>query len=135
LEELSCHTCTLTSLPTLPSNLRKLNCLGNPLLTLPELPSTLEQMQAELPIHYEFDAEIQEEIQHGGLMIKDGMYPDLVGAVNYMIVRAAAYVNQESKKRCMARCAAYKEEIMMTVWHPRRVEKLIEMGIDLESVM
>jgi hypothetical protein len=102
---------------------------------LPELPSTLEQVQAELPIHYEFNEEIQEDIQHGGRMIYDGMYPDLVGAVNYMIVRAAAFVNQESKKRCMERCALYKEEIMMTVWHPTRVEKLIEMGIDLESVM
>lgn len=135
LEELSCHSCTLTSLPLLPSNLRKLNCLGNPLETLPELPSTLEQVQAELPIHCEMDWEIQEEIQHGGRMIYDGMYPDLVGTVNYMIVRAAAYVNQESKKRCNERCAKYKHEIMMTVWHPKRVALLIERGIDLESVM
>jgi hypothetical protein len=103
--------------------------------TLPELPSTLEVLKSELPIYYEFDEEIQEDIQHGGRMIYDGMYPDMVAAVNYMIVRAAAYVNQESKTRCTMRCEIYKEEIMMTVWHPRRVEKLIEMGIDLESVM
>jgi Leucine-rich repeat (LRR) protein len=135
LEDLSCHSCTLTSLPVLPSNLRKLNCLGNPLETLPELPSTLEEVQADLPIHYEFNEEIQEEIQHGGRMIYAGMYPDLVGSVNYMIVRAAVYANQESKKRCVERCAQYKHEIMMTVWHPKRVEKLIEMGIDLEDVM
>jgi len=103
--------------------------------TLPELPSTLEVLKAELPIHYEFNEEIQEEIQHGGRMIKNGMWPDMVAAVNGMIVRAAAYVNQESKTRCVGRCSQYKEEIMMTVWHPRRVNPLIEMGIDLESVM
>jgi hypothetical protein len=134
LEELSCHTCTLTSLPLLPSNLRKLNCLGNPLETLPELPSTLEQVQAELPIYYEMDWEIQEEIQHGGRMIYDGMYPDLVGAVNYMIVRAAAYANQESKKRCTIRCSTYKEQIMMKAWRPSRVEMLLEMGYDVEDM-
>jgi hypothetical protein len=134
LEELSCHTCTLTSLPLLPSNLKKLNCLGNPLETLPELPSTLEQVQAELPIYYEMDWEIQEEIQHGGRMIKDGMYPDLVAAVNYMIVRAAAYANQESKKRCTERCKTYKEQIMMKAWCPSRVERLLEMGYDPEDM-
>ena len=135
LEELTCFTCRLTSLPTLPTNLRRLNCLGNPLETLPELPSTLDVLKYELPIHYEMDWEIQEEIQHGGQMIQDGMWPDMVAAVNGMIVRAAAYANQESKTRCMERCSLYKEEIMMTVWHPSRVAPLIEMGIDLESVM
>ena len=135
LEELTCYSSTLTSIPMLPPNLRKLNCLGNPLETLPELPSTLQQLKSELPIYHEFDEEIQEDIQHGGRMIYDGMYPDLVGAVNYMIFRAAAYANQESKQRCVERCSLYKEEIMMTVWHPSRVAPLIEMGIDLESVM
>ena len=132
--ELSCVSSTLAFLPSLPANLRILNCFGNPLETLPELPSTLQQLKSELPIYYEFDEEIQEEIQHGGRMIYDGMYPDLVGAVNYMIVRAATYVNQESKKRCNKRCAQYKEEIMMKAWRPSRMEMLIEMGYDVEDM-
>jgi hypothetical protein len=99
--------------------------------TLPELPSTLEVLKSELPIDYEE----AKELEHGGRMIYNVMRPDMVEAVNSMIVRAAAYANQESKERCVGRCSQYKEEIMMTVWHPKRVEKLIEMGIDLESVM
>jgi hypothetical protein len=34
----------------------------------------------------------------------------------------------------VARCAIYKEEIMMKAWHPSRVEKLIEMGYDIEDM-
>jgi hypothetical protein len=34
----------------------------------------------------------------------------------------------------MERCATYKEEIMMKAWHPSRVEKLIEMGYDMEDI-
>jgi hypothetical protein len=59
----------------------------------------------------------------------------MVESVNEGVRNAAALTHRESKRRCNKRCATYKEEIMMTVWHPTRVEKLIEMGIDLESVM
>jgi len=130
LEELTCYSSTLTSLPTLPPNLRRLICLGNPLETLPELPSTLQQLRAELPIYYEE----AKELQHGGRMIYDGLWPEMVAAVNSMIVRAAAYSHQESKERCTTRCSTYKEQIMMKAWHPSRVEKLIEMGYDIEDM-
>lgn len=63
------------------------------------------------------------------------LWPEMVGVVNQMVGLAAAFTNRQSKKRCNKRCAQYKEEIMMTVWHPKRVAILIEMGIDLESVM
>jgi hypothetical protein len=80
------------------------------------------------------DWEIQEEIQHGGRMIYEALWPDMVGAVNYMIVRAAAYANKESKERCTSRCTTCKEQIMMKAWHPSRVEKLLEMGYDIEDM-
>jgi hypothetical protein len=44
-------------------------------------------------------------------------------------------LEEQSNARCMARCAIYKEEIMMTVWHPTRMAPLIERGIDLEDLM
>jgi hypothetical protein len=59
----------------------------------------------------------------------------MVGTVNQMVRNAAVLTNRQSKRRCVERCKIYKEEIMMTVWHPRRVNPLIEMGIDLEDVM
>jgi hypothetical protein len=63
------------------------------------------------------------------------LWPDMVEAFNQDVRNCAALTIRQSKRRCVGRCSLYKEEIMMTVWHPRRVEKLIEMGIDLESVM
>jgi hypothetical protein len=59
------------------------------------------------------------------------MTPDIVHQLNLENEEWMA----QSKERCTKRCAIYKEEIMMTVWHPKRVAPLIEMGIDLEDVM
>jgi hypothetical protein len=63
------------------------------------------------------------------------MTPETVQTLNKDIQAWDSSLIQESKERCIKRCLTYKEEIMMTVWHPRRVNILIEMGVDLESVM
>jgi len=130
MELLYCHFCSLTSLPTLPTNLRELNCLINPLETLPELPSTLEMLKATLPW-----VEDEEDVRLGGPRMYHTLWPEMVGVVNQMVAMAAALTDRQSNRRCVARCKIYKEEIMMAVWHPRRVNPLIEMGIDLEDVM
>jgi hypothetical protein len=51
-----------------------------------------------------------------------------------MVRAEAALTNRQSKERCNKRCAQYKEQIMMKAWHPSRVEKLIEMGYDIEDM-
>jgi hypothetical protein len=130
MEELICYRCSLTSLPTLPTNLRELNCLGNPLETLPELPSTLQQLRAELP----WIESLEEDTCMGGPQRYPALWPDMVEAVNEGVRNAAALTHRESKRRCMRRCAQYKEEIMMKAWHPSRIEKLIEMGYDVEDM-
>ncbi len=130
MELLQCHFCSLTSLPTLPTNLRELNCIINPLETLPELPSTLEMLKATLPW-----VEDEEDVRLGGPRMYHTLWPEMVGIVNQMVAMAAALTHRQSKRRCVERCKIYKEEIMMTVWHPRRVNPLIERGIDLEDVM
>jgi hypothetical protein len=111
----------LTSLPPLPPTLIRLNCLGNPLETLPELPSTLLELKCELPM---FDDAI----------VLIGMQPDLVDHTNRLIRNATITWAQLSRDRCTTRCAIYKEEIMMKAWHPSRVERLIEMGYDMEDM-
>jgi hypothetical protein len=62
------------------------------------------------------------------------MTPDMIQQVNRDTQAWTNYLIQESKERCMKRCAQYKEEIMMKVWHPSRVEKLLEMGYDIEDM-
>ena len=40
----------------------------------------------------------------------------------------------ESKKRSHTRCKQVKEEIMMHAWCPSRVEKLLQLGYDIEDM-
>jgi len=57
-----------------------------------------------------------------------------VKLANDMIRKATVGWEGLSKDRCMKRCALYKEEIMMKAWHPSRVERLLEMGYEMEDM-
>lgn len=39
-----------------------------------------------------------------------------------------------SKRRQLERCALLKEELMMAAWHPRRVERWLDAGIEVEDM-
>jgi hypothetical protein len=101
-------------------------CFGNSLDTLPALPSMLQELRCELPW--------DEEMKHGGQMAYIDMYPRLVEAINQMVQKVETFSSRQSKKRCMERCAKYKEEIMMKAWRPSRVAMLYEMGYDMEDI-
>jgi len=70
----------------------------------------------------------------GGPQIFHVLWPEMVKGVNEGVRNAAALTHRESKRRCVDRCAKYKEEIMMKAWHPSRVERLLEMGYDVEDM-
>jgi len=70
----------------------------------------------------------------GGPQMYPALWPDMVESVNEGVRNAAALTHRESKRRCNKRCAIYKEQIMMKAWHPSRIEKLIEMGYDIEDM-
>jgi hypothetical protein len=136
MELLNCQFCSLTSLPTLPTNLRELDCIINPLETLPELPSTLEVLKATLPWveDLEWIEDLEKNVRLGGPKIYYQLWPERVGTVNQMIRMEAAATNRQSKRRCTTRCAIYKEQIMMKAWHPSRMAMLLEMGYDVEDM-
>jgi hypothetical protein len=62
------------------------------------------------------------------------MSPETVQSINREVRYWVKVLAEEGKVRCMARCAACKEEIMMKAWHPKRVEMLINMGYDMEDI-
>jgi hypothetical protein len=117
LTHISCDANNLTSLPSLHHGLNKLHCFLNPLETLPELPSTLSSLSCRLP-HNKQDFKSNE------------MTPEIVQQLNDENQELMA----QSKERCVARCKIYKEEIMMKVWHPKRMQMLYEMGYDVEDM-
>jgi hypothetical protein len=118
LTHLSCDGNNLTSLPSLHHGLNKLHFFLNPLETLPELPSTLSSLSGRLP-HDKQDFRSNE------------LTPEKVQELNQ---ENEKWMDPYKKERCMKRCAQYKEEIMIKAWHPSRVEKLIEMGYDMEDI-
>jgi len=62
------------------------------------------------------------------------MTPERVQRINQEILVWMEMLAQHSRDRCELRCSIYKEEIMMKVWHPSRVERLLEMGYDVEDM-
>jgi hypothetical protein len=87
---------------------------------MPELPQSLSYLMCDKP----FDEYI--EIMEAT--------PEEIQCVNARIQSWTDILEKESKVRCVERCAKYKERIMMKVWHPSRMEMLINMGYDVEDM-
>ena len=83
--------------------------------TLPELPSSLTGLTYKLPHNKE-------------RVVYTELTPEIIQQLNDV------WMEPQRKERCMERCAQYKEEIMMKAWRPSRVEKLLEMGYDVEDM-
>lgn len=60
--------------------------------------------------------------------------PEMVQCINTRILNWTEMLERESKERCVKRCAQHKEHIMMKVWRPSRVERLLDMGYDMEDM-
>jgi hypothetical protein len=69
-----------------------------------------------------------------GIARLTNMDPQIVRRIQKEIQEWMEMMAQHSKDRCMTRCAIYKEEIMIKAWCPSRVEKLLEMGYDIEDM-
>ena len=140
LIELDCSCNQLHSLPPLPASLRSIDCTANHLHWLPELPERLCVLYCkENPL--EIFPELPRDLGYfmgeidGDSVELENTNPEVIQVINTRIGSWTKRLEEQSKKRCMARCAIYKEEIMMTVWHPTRMAPLIERGIDLEDIM
>ena len=62
------------------------------------------------------------------------MTSETVRRINEEVQYGMKVLAEESKERCIERCKEYKEQIMMKAWHPSRVERLLEMGYEMEDM-
>jgi hypothetical protein len=109
LEELWCYNTPLTSLPELPSSLEVLLCHNTLISSLPELPSSLKEL-------YCWNTPLL--LQRGeNESIKDYN-------ARWRVLREEL----ASKDRCQERCRQIKDDLIAEVMHPRRIERLLEMG-------
>ena len=130
LKRLWCENTQITKLPILPDSLGILSCTDTPLTELPTLPPKLFWLDINTP-HITILPEIPPSLQTLGYI----NCPNLViKRQNIEFVRDYEQrwkpVREEMlyKPRIQARCAAIKEELMAAAWHPRRVEKWLEIG-------
>ena len=133
LKILHCNHTHLTTLPELPATLKVLDYYNTPLLTLPSLPPTLYSLHCNhTPIP------LPPLPRSLGVL----WYYDSTGTLDklYGTRSIQLYYKELQKeervvmKRIQAKSQLLKEEIAMAVWHPRKVARLLEFGVELEDM-
>jgi hypothetical protein len=77
----------------------------------------------------EYPYSIQLENYEWGTLLKRSKFPQKYPEYD----RVVADVFQEwKKKQTLRHCRMIKEELMMTCWHPDRVEKMVEQGYEFD---
>jgi len=136
LIELSCRANLITELPdTLPPGLTLLSCGENRITRLPfELPHSLVEIEAagndlicvpELSSH--------QHLSISRRLTTLDLWRNFVETDREWIGRIPVDP-RVSKKRITQRCEAIQEELMMKMWHPSRVERLMLAGVDMEDM-
>ena len=135
LQKLHCHTTQITSLPPLPANLNYIDCSITQITTLPSLPPKLRYLaciETQIKILSELPSSLRElYCQNTPLLVqrKEGE-----SIADYDRRWREWREEQASKKRIQEKTRLLKEEIAMAVWHPRKVMRLLEFGVDLEDM-
>jgi len=132
---LYCCNTPLTSLPTLPDTLMTLNCSHTLITSLPRLPKYImtlwcnDTLLTTLPhipitIHYFLT-------YNSPLILVRG---DDESIQSYNQRWREWREDQASKPRVQERTLLLKEELMMEAWHPDRVERWLNAGVELECL-
>ena len=116
LKYINCSGTQISELPELPPNLQILDIENTQITVLPRLPRTLKSLRCantNLLLQRKEDESIE----------------------SYRLRWEEWWAREElrieelnSKNRIQDRCRELKENLMMEVWHPRRVEKWLEVG-------
>ncbi len=151
LMRLDCSDTQLSVLPKLPSELKYLECANTQIITLPAFPSTLRILicaNTQISILPELPSELKLLYCENTQLT---VLPELPSGLQYLncfntplIIQREEYESiqnysrrwrewreeQVSKKRVQERSNAIKRDLVANVWHPRRVEKLLDAGFE-----
>jgi hypothetical protein len=116
LKYLYCDNTYITSLPPLPNGLKILYCNNTILTSLPPLPAGLQVLNC-------YNTQLPERNTNENM--------------DLYISRIRLWQLEEiSRKRIQGRAREIKEEIVAAVWHPRRVQRLLDLcGEDFDFEM
>ena len=129
LQTLYCYNTLLISLPDLPSGLESIDCPNTPLTSLPDLPSGLQSLfcyNTQLTSLPDLPSGLTDlDCSNTPLLLQRGASETIA---EYNARWRAWREEQASKKRCQERSKTVKEDLMIYVWRPDRLEKLLEVG-------
>jgi hypothetical protein len=115
LEELYCDNNIITEIPLLPTNLHVLDCTNTKIIYLPPIPDNIIGLYCYNTCLLQRDED-------------EKMYD--------YIHRFRCWQEDESRKRIQERTRGLKEELVASVWHPRRVQRLLDLcGEDVDFEM
>lgn len=154
LEQLICSRSNISSLPELPKSLKTLACYDlNNHITIPKLPEGLERLRCSGAVSahgaclLNWTLSLKEFIENNENRVQlpdlpkslkwlscDVIRPDDMSMETFIDTIRDWQEQPRSKERSQERCKIIKEELMMTAWHPRRVERWLQEGYSLDEI-
>ena len=142
---MDCADNKLETIESFPQGLKELNCECNCLKTLPNFPKTLIKCYTQyndlvsLP---PLNEGLIELMYHKNNVSLDYI-PDSLSSISndiqppnkFIFTYLETFRSVVEKQRNIKRTLKIKEELMMKVWHPNRIEKLLAMGYDLDIIL
>jgi Leucine-rich repeat (LRR) protein len=119
----------LISIPSLPTNLRLFNCSNNMIKELPELPDSILYLYCYNNKLIDFPLTLPISIL--GLSADNNTFPNRDFKKESLKEYHDKICDFLTKKRISERVSRVKEELIEKAWHPDRVCKWIESGIDI----
>jgi Leucine-rich repeat (LRR) protein len=126
LRVLRASFCALKYIPEFPSKMEAIYLGFNHLKELPPLPEGLDFLDIQ-----ENDIETLPYLPESLRVFRFEKNPRLQNFVGKSVAEIREVVKQRIAKE---RCAMFKEELIMVTWHPRRIEKWLNLGVDIEDM-
>jgi len=76
----------------------------------------------------EFDAELASELESSLRQTYNSFPPNVRRTLDRVLKIKDALDVEWRRRSCISACRAYKEDLMAETWHPRRVQKILDIG-------
>jgi hypothetical protein len=126
LKVLRASFCSLTQLNELPKKLEYVYLGYNHLIKLPELAEGLHTLDIQYNDIYELPY-LPDSLQ----ILRLQGNPRLERYIGKKLPEVREMIKQLIASK---RCRVYKEELMMVTWHPLRLQKWIDLGLDIDDM-
>ena len=76
----------------------------------------------------EFDAELTADVESNARQVFNSFPPNVRRTIDRIIKIKGPLEVEWRRRNCIRTCLKYKEDLMAATWHPRRVQKILDIG-------